>query len=335
MVRARINGLAGFGVKAKKKDSAEDVLRNAGADFGLSKIPLAEWSGKASNPGQFVVVRQDTQTAIGMVGGNYRIFNNVSFFPPIADALMEHTDARIDSFSMLDGGARAIMRLSWDDNMRIGDPDVGDIVGRRAIISTSHDSKWAGKLVLEVLRLACKNGMTVPCGEASSEMNLTHSVGGRRQLRDIVQLIPRIANYFLNFSAAATIMSQTEVIPNSPICNRIIGLVVDPDRRAGNTQGGEANAARERVDRIAHLFDGGQPGADNRAVHRTAWGLHNAFADFYNHDRDTRGENADENRFRAMMPGTNGGSGAKSVVRAWNIVNDELGIADEIKALCN
>ena len=324
------NALDSFGTANKKTaGSAADLIRQHGAAFKLEKVPLCDWSGRASIAGQFVVVRKDTNTAIGMVGENYAPLDNLDFFCPIADALVEGTGAKIDRFSTLDDGARAIMRLSWDQDFRIGGGKVGDIVGRRAVITTSHDGKWAGKLILQALRLACSNGMTVPVGE--SEFGLTHSSNGKRQLADIVRMIPKIHDYFMQFQAAAEIMARTPILSTDTRCLDIIKKVMDPDKRSADTKSGELNKAGERVDRIHSLFTK-QAGADNRAIKGTAWGLFNAFTDYYNHGKSTCGENETEQRFRSLLPGRNGGAAARDIVRAYGIVTKELKIEKAIAA---
>lgn len=326
------NALDSFGTASKGKGSAADLIRSHGAAFELEKVALDKWSRQASIPGQFVVVRKDTNTAIGMVGENYTPMDNMEFFCPIADALVEGTGAKIDRFSTLDSGARSIMRLSWDENFRIGGNKVGDIVGRRAVITTSHDGKWAGKLILQALRLACSNGMTVPVGE--SEFGLTHSCNGVRQLADIVRMIPKIHEYFMQFQAAGEIMANTPILSTDKRCLSIIKKVMDPEKRAGETKAGELNKAAERVERIRILFTK-QPGADNKAMSGTAWGLFNAFTDYYNHGKNTRGENVAEQRFRSLLPGKNGGPGAKDIARAYSIVTKELKIDKAIAAAVN
>ena len=178
------------------------------------------------------------------------------------------------------------------------------------------------------MRLACLNGMSVPCGQ--SEFGLTHSPGGDRQLADIVKLIPQIDDYFRNFATAASIMADTPILSTSDRCKAIITKIVDPSKLAGETKGGDDNAAKARVNRITELFAGGQPGSDNRAVKGTAWGLFNAAADYYNHSKKTKGDNVQEQRFRSLLPGKNGGPAARDIVRAWGIVNEECKIAKAI-----
>jgi len=330
----RQNALDTFGTAAIGGQGVEDIIRSGGGDFELRKVSLDEWSGKPCVPGHHVVVRTDTNTAVGTVGESYQPLDNMEFFVPIANELVSETGARIDRFSMLDGGAKSVMNLSWGKDIRVGNAQTGDIVGRRAVITTGHDGKWAGKLILQAMRLVCSNGMTVPCGE--NEFSLTHGSGGSRKLADIVRLIPRISSYFEHFAEAASMMAETPILSSSDRCREIVQKIVDPEKKAGENKTGGFNRAAERVNTVLNLFADRQPGAEHEAVHNTAWGLFNAASDFYNHGKTIRGDNVEERRFRSLIPGKNGGPAARDIVRAWGIVNDECGITEAIKAAtCN
>jgi hypothetical protein len=296
-------------------------MRAAGALFGLRKVSLTEWSGKPANPDLFVVVREDTETVIGQVGRNYTCFPNSEFFVPVAEALVG-TGAQITRFQMIDGGTRAFMRLAWpeDQNLRIGPPKVGDIVGRRAILSTSHDGKYAGKFVLQMLRLICSNGMTIPVGEY--DMALTHTKGGKQQLVDLTKLVPRIETYIHRFQVAADMLAETRIDAGTDRATDIIAKIADP-RETGKER------ATKRITRIAELFDGGQPDSENRAIKNTGWGLYQATVDFFTHEKGTRGKNEQEQRFKSLLPG---GPANREIVRAWGIVTDGLGVTDALKS---
>jgi hypothetical protein len=315
----RINALDCFGTRAPSKKDPYAAMKAAGALFGLKKVSLADWSGRPANDDLHVIVRTDTDAVIGQVGNNYKCFPNEEFFGPVAQSLVE-SGAQITRFQMIDGGTRAFMRLAWpeDQNLRIGPPKVGDIVGRRAILSTSHDGKHAGKFILQMLRLACDNGMTIPVG--AYDTTLTHTVGGEQQLIDLQKLIPVIETYVRRFQVAADLLAATKVEDDT--ADEIITRIADP-RETGK------NRAAERVGKIIELFNGKQPDADNRAIKGTGWGLYNAAVDFFTHDKGTRGENKDEQRFKSLLPG---GPANREIVRAWGIVIDGLGVKKALDA---
>ena len=329
----RTNALDSFGTRSPSKVNPRKALEAAGALFGLKKVTQAEWSGKPANPDLHVVVRTDTGEAIGQVGNAYECFDNEAFFVPTVEELVT-TGARIDRCQLLDRGTRSFMRLSWDEDhdLTIGRPKVGDIVGRRAILSTSHDGKSAGKFSLQMLRLICSNGMTVPIG--TFETALTHTVGGHQQLIDLQKLMPMIERYVRQFGAAANLLADTHIDMSREKVRKntwaIAAKMVDSAGKAGNKKDGKPNRAKDRVRRIMELFQGGQPGADSRECNGTGWGLYNAGVDYFTHDKGTRGDNERVQRFKSLLPS---GSANKEIVRAWDVVVDGLGVKDEMEAI--
>ena len=327
VMQMRVNALDSFGTRSPSKTNPISAIKAAGGLYGLRKISLAEWSGRPANDDLHVVIRTDTNTVIGQVGNSYECFDNASFFGPVARALVE-TGAQISRFQIIDNGTRAFMRLAWpdDQNLRIGKPKVGDIVGRRAILSTSHDGKFAGKFILQMLRLACSNGMTVPVaqgirGFVPCEMALTHTVGGKQQLVNLREMVPTIESYIRRFQIAADLLADTAVSKEQ--AETIIQRIADPRDTGKSRTTGEPNLALQRVNRITALFYGEQAEADNRTVKDTGWGLYNAAVDFYTHDKGTRGENRHEQRFKSLLPG---GAASREIMRSWGIVTDGLGV---------
>jgi hypothetical protein len=184
---------------------------------------------------------------------------------------------------------------------------------------------------MQMLRLACENGMVVPVG--AYDMNMFHTVGGKLQLVELAQMIPSIETYVAKFQVAADILADTRIKAGSDEAMDIISKIADPKGGAKDKSSGEPNLAKSRVLRIAELFDGQQPGADTASVKDTGWGLYNAAVDYFTHDKGTRGgDDAGrrlEQRFKSLLPG---GSANKEIVRSWGIVTDGLGVTDAINA---
>jgi hypothetical protein len=330
MVAANVtlNALDSFGTKSPSKNDPMAALRAAGALYDLEKKSLSEFSGQPANDDLHVVVRTDTGQAIGAVGNTYECFPNEQFFVPTAQALVD-TGAEITRFQLIDGGTRAFMRFRWNDdaNLRIGGPKVGDIVGRRATLSTSHDGKWAGKFTVMMLRLACSNGMTVPVG--TFDVSLTHTVGGLTKLKDLQILAPTIETYVRQFEAAAGILAETKIRPADDLCDEIIRKMVDRNNKAGEKRDGGPNQGQLRINRIRDLFAGAQPEADNRAMKDTGWGLYQAGVHLFTHEMTTRGEDKAAQRFKSQLPG---GPANREIVKAWSVVTEGLGVDEQIAA---
>jgi len=330
MVAANVktNALDSYGTRSPSKKNPISAMRAANALYGLKKVSLAEFSGQPAKEDLHVVVRTDTNQAIGAVGNSYECFDNESFFAPTAEALVA-SGAQIDRFQLLDGGTRAFMRLSWpdDQNLVIGKPKVGDIVGRRATLSTSHDGKWAGKFSMMMLRLACSNGMTIPIG--CYDETLIHSSGGHTRLKDLQKLAPKIEEFVSQFEKASNILVDTPIKPSDPRCLEIVQRMVGPKKAAGSLKSGGENRASERVNRVMQLFDGEQPESDNRSIKNTGWGLYQAGVHYFTHEQGTRGEDERQQRFKAQLPG---GSANREIIKAWSAVTEGLGVDEQIAA---
>jgi len=324
----RINALDNFGTPATRAMATDPmaVIRAAGADFDLESVSLNSL-GILSNDDLYCVRRSDDGRIIGQVGNQYAPMSNRDFFVPLAEALIEHTGARIERFAELGGGNRAFMRLMWEDDIKVGpNSKVGDVVGRRATLHTGHDGKWAGKLSLQMLRLICLNGMLVPVGK--HEFTVVHSKGGVATLADIVRMIPRIDEYTTKFKAAAGVLIETPVTPTK--AREVITSFVDPKDNAGETKNGEDNKTRQRVNRVWNLFNGGQPGAGTKAMKGTAWGVYNALTDDRQYGGRTSGDNTEaEKRFKMMLPG---GSANRGIIQAWDTTIDKLELRTAINA---
>lgn len=338
MVASLTNALDSYGIKSPSRTDPIKAMEAAGGLFGLRKEPLSRFASTPANDDLHVVIRTDTGQAIGQVGNSYEPFDNEAFFVPTAKALIEETGAKIDRFQMLDSGTRAFMRLSWpqDRNISIGRPKVGDIVGRRCTLSTSHDGKWAGKFSLQLLRLICSNGMVAPIGEY--DMSLTHTIGGHQQLIDLQKLIPMIERYVRKFEVAANILVDTPALMSDDRTMEVIRKMVDPGDKAGEKKAGGANRAQKRINRVAELFTGEQPGWDSPECLDTGWGLYQAANHFFTHEKGTRGKTPDERHtqhFKSLLPG---GPANKEIVRAWEVVTGDgkewegLGVHDAIEA---
>lgn len=331
MVRqsTRVNSLDAFGDQIPKtlRRNPEAALAEVGGDYGLEKKTLSEWSGMPANDDIHAIIRTDTGACIGAVGNKYKPFSNVEFFVPPAQALID-TGAEIERIQITDGGTRAFMRLSWSDefNVKVGDRKVGDIVGRRAILSTSHDSKYAGKCILQMLRLACSNGMTIPV--APYEVTLIHTSGGEQQLIDMTELAPTIGDYVEKFEVASEIMAGTKV--SEKRTEELVVKVADPGGHASTNKDGSNNKAMDRVSTMLRLINGMQPEGDGKALKNTAWGVYQGCVDWYTH----RGGSTDDSElgFKRLLPGASGGSASKQIVKAWNVITSELDLTDQIKA---
>jgi len=241
----------------------------------------------------FAAVRRDTQSVLGIVEGRFRDLPNREVFS-IADNMVHEDGAIITRAAAVDGGARCFLNLEWPRKKAIN--VVGDLVGRRAIMTNAHNGKYSAIVCLIPMRLACINGMVVPIPTFSFEFRIKHTESGRLRLNEARSIMSGASRYFETFGRVAKRMAKT------PVTN------AHAKKLLKSLPGMEKNttAIKNRRHAILDLFSGSQVNGNHEAVKNTAWGFLNAISEFADHSgrvRKTRGNTEATQRFKNMIEG--------------------------------
>lgn len=308
--RGRVSPLDAIGeeIAISRSRDVSQALKGSCLDFDVDMVPhLNPVTGKpelGSNgkPKFFDVIRTDTNRVLGVVMGKYKPLLNSLVFGTIVPTFIEN-GARIRRCHTLEDGARCFMSLEWDNRHNLN--VLGDIVGCRGIILTSHDGRWSTKMWLCPLRLACLNGLTLPMPGFTYEVMVTHTVHGEQRLIEAQEVFAQSSKYFATFGIVASMMAKTKINESKAIelLKSINGLKDET----------ESQAARRHE--IVDLFKGSQAGSDSTPVRGTAWGLLNALAEAVDYGslnsriRLTDGTTEAEQRFKRTFD--NNGSAQK------------------------
>jgi len=308
-IASRVSPLDGVGTVAVSGDDSRMVLKRARLDFDIDLVPvLNPVTGKRCIGGvekdaktgvetevdkYYAAVRRDTKAVLGIVEGRFRNLPNRDVFS-IADDMVNEDGAIITRAVEVDGGARCFLNLEWPKEKAIS--VVGDLVGRRAIMTNAHNGKYAATIVLMPMRLACINGMIVPVPAFSFEFRIKHTESGKNRLAEARNIMAGAGKYFETFGRVAERMAKTKVTPGhaSLLLKSMPGLEKD------------TTATNNRRDAMLALFNGGQVNGGHEAVKNTAWGFLNAIAEFADHNGRTRktwGNDVAIQRFKNMVEG--------------------------------
>ncbi len=336
-IASRVSPLDGVGTAAEKGDDSRMVLKRANLDFDIDLIPvLNPITGKRVIGGvekdektgaetevdkYFASVRRDTKAVLGIVEGRFRDLPNRDVFS-IADDMVNEDGAIITRAVEVDGGARCFLNLEWPKERAIS--VVGDLVGRRAIMTNAHNGKFAATIVLMPMRLACINGMIVPVPAFSFEFRIKHTESGMNRLVEARDIMAGAGKYFETFGRVAERMAKTVVSD----AHASLLLKSMPGLEKNTT------ATNNRRDAMLALFNGGQANGSHEAVKNTAWGFLNAIAEFADHSGRTRktwGNDEATQRFKNMVDG----AGQRLKLSAYDALLEDgsLGLGEFQKAL--
>ena len=231
--------------KAVEATSAREVAEQAGLNWTvrtgklLAEIAPLQMDTVGVTPQQTVevekkqaIIREDNLNVIGVVGKNYKVFQNQEVFGSL-DTLIDSGEARYTAAGEYDSGAKVWMLMSLPREMEIiGDPHAAFLLAQ-----TSHDGSGSVTIRPIIERLGCSNQINrvFKAKNKAHTYTLRHtsnaqlSISEMRNLLDLtytsVDMYSDIANHLLQRDAdrakAIAFFKRVWALPahieNSPI----------------------------------------------------------------------------------------------------------------------
>ena len=142
--------------------TAEEALEAAGLDWTVRLDPVYREKGTAllrfpNNmtvvPDHQVVVREDNDTVLGMVGKRYHVAQNVETFD-FVDSIVGGGDAYYHTAGSLWGGRRVFLLVQLRGDYIL---DNGEALNSFILLDNSHDGTSALRMRLTKVRVVCQN----------------------------------------------------------------------------------------------------------------------------------------------------------------------------------
>lgn len=195
--------------------SVEEALQKADLDWGLTIVDASNAAISVDGvtvshgiPGKRLVIRDDTNTTLGVVGHGYMPVDNRSVFT-VADHILA-AGGVFESGGMFDHGRRAFMRLGLPDaNVLL--ENGRDCVRFGVNIKASHDGTGNVMAALEGIRLICANGMTARMDGLPHVFNVRHTANVATRMDEAREIMQGAIRYATGFAAAAQHMLDTSM----------------------------------------------------------------------------------------------------------------------------
>lgn len=263
--------------------TAEEALKAAGLDWTVEKRPVF-FGENIPVPGRFATVRTSDNRPLGVVGSDYKVYDNVeafSFFDTVTDKTGE---AHYTSAGSLFGGSRVFLTAKIGDTFNVAGEDAHDTY---LLISNSHDGSKAFTAVTTMIRAVCNNTVTLGLASAKTRWSLRHKVtleGKAQEARDALQLVYK---YQSSFQDEVEKLLQVEM--DTDKFKAIVSELLPDQKRQ----------TEKNLDALVSIWENeptviDAPGAGN------GWGAINAVTFWTDHHRDFRTQDA---RFKSLTEG--------------------------------
>lgn len=262
----------------------------------VEKKPLFDEKGRKLPV--FGTFRSDTNAYLGTVTESYQEVQNIELLkmPEILQA--SGVEVSFKRAGEMNGGERVFVEYNLP--FKVDVRKIGDIVQGSIVSSTRHDGKGAVINHVNLNRLVCTNGMTMPTAYAIQYAR--HNSGVGFAIEEMKNTLIKAADDVKSFgtlanSLAATILSTEEI---RAIVEKVFHKS-DTDNIYVNTH------KQEKARTILSIFSAN----DNDVFKKqrgTAWNLLNAFTNYADHRANYRGSNG-ENEEQARARGSLFGAG--------------------------
>lgn len=307
------------GTKVKGEGlTANDVLERSGNLFKVKTVPAFAQIGDAyvAAPESKMVIREDNNAVLGVVGKKYRVIQNDNQLSAIAP-LVETGFAEYDTAGLVYGGKIGWVMLKLKDELAL--PGSNDRVLKYLMALWSHDGSFSFKIFPAPLRAFCANVLNSLLSKAANGISIRHTASADARIKEAARIIEASQGFYADFAKRAAQLAGARMTDGQML------KLTEYLFPAKEEDGKEVVSTRSQNirDNIIDLFANG---AGHAPIRGTAWAGYNAVAEFADHYRATRtAEDGDENDSR--LASTMWGSGMALKTKAINWIDREVLVA--------
>ena len=261
---------------------SKTAIQAAGLNWSLYKNELLTVDPDGQQievPDQYAIVRGDTKSVLGVVGKNYKIFENAQAFE-FFDSVIGEKAAVYETAGALKGGRIVWILAKLPNSMRIANTD--DISNSYVMLATSHDGSRSVTMMPTSVRIVCNNTYTMAVQEynVNTGIKIRHTSSMNNRV-DLARERLKIVNSNLAvYEEKANILAGRKISVKN-LESYIQELFPDNKNAKHNT----------RTENIRQSITNNFENSEIKKTDGTWWKAFNAVTEFVDHQRSTKGVN--------------------------------------------
>jgi len=289
--------------------TAGEMLDAAGLNWSVNKVPVVTVNGAASVtiPNKVATVRSTDGAVLGIVGPNYRVFDNADAFA-FADAIVADNGNHYETAGSLYGGSTVFLSMELNSvKVRVnGEAKDADEFKTFLLISNSHDGSKALQATITPVRVVCANTLNMALGSAKASFKVRHSGDLAAKMNAARDALGVTVDYMARFEQVANDLMARR-LPD----NRVEPLMLKVFPRKADASDGwvERSAAKVATD-LYFASSNLDP------IRGTGWAFVNAVAEYVDHEVQYAGRDAFDTRANAILWGRGLAAKQRSLVVA-------------------
>lgn len=255
------------------------ALREANMDWQVELQPCFTQDMRKVN-GRKLVVRQDTQAVLGVVGDRYTPLQNRDAFG-FFDGAFGRDKARFETAGVLGAGERVWMLARVP-----GDFDVlpGDQVAPYLLLSNGHDGGQPVTAIFTPIRVVCQNtlGKAMKAAQAGESVRVLHTRSVEGRLRVAGELLGKAGVFFDETVGTFRKLARTQI--RAATMRDYFACALG--EQLSTPFDDMSTMRRNQITALEQLHEEGI-GHDLPGVRGTLWGAYNAVTEYVDHRKTT------------------------------------------------
>ena len=304
----------GLGTIVKEYPTSREALEFAGLDYTVEKRPLFTYDNENFHanketdiiipeievPNFFATVRTDTNQALGVVGKDYKIVQNVdafTFFDSIVggDGVMYETCGALGH-----AGQRIFITAKLPDYIKVGRED---LIEQYLFLTTSHDGSGSITAAFTPTRICCNNTLNMALRNCTNTIKIRHTDSAQDRLKEAHKVMGISNRLAVQLDEIFNRWAKVRITDSE--VKKLIQLALVPNKEVlHNIQTGNMNELSSCFNNMcdaAFEYSQVNPTQQTETTKGTLYGFYNTVTGFFQNVRNYKN---DEAKLKSIMFGT-------------------------------
>ena len=295
----------GLGEALPPEQDIETWVKAARLDWGIEMLPVNYQMGGRNHVmrDRFVLARSDTQAALSVVSGDYRVVQPKEVLEFYRD-LVEERHYQLETAGALDGG-RKVWALARTGLVAGVADNAADELGAYVLLATSCDKSLATTIAFTSVRVVCQNTLSFAVHEVKKESRRSIKVNHSRRFDadQIKKDLGLMDESWEKFKLQLTPMAGKAMSDSA--AEEFFQSLFQSEKEM--KEGTISDQKRKEVMQLMSFYRHA-PGQDLPTAKNTLWGAVSAVTYYVDHIRTASGDRLDSAWF---------GTGATLKEKAW------------------
>lgn len=271
-----------IGTEVQNSRTLDEVLAEAKLDFEVVTQPIY-YGNNILIPDKVATVRTDTNQLMGVVGKDYKLYQNKDAFD-FVNYINEDVQF-VKAGMTYTGMVYIIAKMPQTDILN-------DRFQPYVIFKNGFNGIYSLQATICPLRIVCANQFNVAFKESPNSISIRHSINMLSRMHDAQMVLESTANYMLNLKSESERYAMTKLS-----AYQVDGILNEVFELPKNSTERKATNVMESREQFLNIYNNN----DNQNFKGTAWGMINAYSDFVTHKEPGRKtENIDEATFMSV-----------------------------------